>query len=69
MGRGPARINPDEKIDLKLSGRALMDISNDNLDDPTTLSQCKLLMRSLMNHHLGNKSLHTRRLLIDLQSN
>ena len=69
MGRGPARINPDEKIDLKLSGRALMDISNDNLDDPTTLSQCKLLMRSLMNHHLGNKSLYTRRLLIDLQSN
>ena len=69
MGVGPARINPDAKIDLRLSGRAIMDIANDNLDDPVTLSQCKLLMRSLMSHHLGNKSLHTRRLLIDLQSN
>ncbi|MDA1332248.1 MAG: DNA repair protein RecO [Proteobacteria bacterium] len=69
MGFGPARINPDTKTDLRLSGRALIDIANDNLDDPATLSQYKLLMRSLMSHHLGNKSLYTRRLLIDLQSN
>ncbi|MBA4740254.1 MAG: DNA repair protein RecO [Burkholderiales bacterium] len=69
FGRGPTRINLDAKIDLKLSGKALMDISNDNLEDPATLSQCKLLMRSLVTHHLGNKSLHTRRLLLDLQTN
>ena len=69
LGRGPTRVSPDAKIDLKLSGKALMEISNDNLDDPATLSQCKLLMRSVVMHHLGNKSLHTRRLLIDLQTN
>ncbi|MBT6530284.1 MAG: DNA repair protein RecO [Betaproteobacteria bacterium] len=68
MGVGPTKIKPNTNIDLKLSGKALLDISNDNLDDPSTLSQCKLLMRSLVTHHLGNKSLHTRRLLIDLQS-
>jgi DNA repair protein RecO (recombination protein O) len=69
LGRGPTKVSPDAKIDLKLSGKALMEISDDNLDDPATLSQCKLLMRSLVTHHLGNKSLHTRRLLIDLQTN
>ena len=55
MGVGPARINPDAKIDLRLSGRAIMDIANDNLDDPVTLSQCKLLTVSYTHLTLPTK--------------
>jgi DNA repair protein RecO (recombination protein O) len=32
-----------------------------------TQQQSKLLMRTLINHHLGNQVLHTRQLLRDLQ--
>jgi DNA repair protein RecO (recombination protein O) len=35
--------------------------------NPATQQQSKALMRTLINHYLGNQILHTRQLLRDLQ--
>jgi DNA repair protein RecO (recombination protein O) len=42
-------------------------MAQDDYTDTQTLQQSKQLMRTLINHHLGDKPLHTRQLLIDLQ--
>jgi DNA repair protein RecO (recombination protein O) len=44
-----------------------MDMATDQYTDPRTVQQSKVLMRSLINHCLGNQTLHTRQLLRDLQ--
>lgn len=64
---GPVRIGNGEAVSIELSGKTLLDFACDNYDDPVTLSQGKLLMRHLVGHHLGSKTLHTRQLLLDLQ--
>lgn len=68
VGKGPVLINGREKVDIKIAGKTLLDMSIDDLNDPQTLSQSKLLMRSLLGFYLGNKSLHTRKMLLDLQA-
>lgn len=52
---------------VALSGKTLLDMSKDDYTDATTQNQSKLLMRYLLAHYLGDKPLHTRQLLIDLQ--
>ena len=52
---------------IHLSGKTLLDIAHDNYSDATTQNQSKALMRYLLAHYLGDKPLHTRQLLIDLQ--
>jgi len=52
---------------VQLSGKTLLDMSNDDYADVQTQQQSKQLMRSLLAHYLGDKPLHTRQLLIDLQ--
>jgi DNA repair protein RecO (recombination protein O) len=39
----------------------------DDYGDPVTLQQSKALMRTLINHYLGEDTLHTRQILKDLQ--
>ena len=68
IGRGPVKISETAKVEVKLLGRVLMDIADDKYDDVSTLSQSKQLMRFVINHYLGNKSLHTRKLILDLQA-
>ena len=51
---------------VQLAGRTLLDMAQDHYADPQTQLQSKLLMRTLISHHLGEKPLHTRQLLIDL---
>ncbi len=67
IGRGAVRINQGDDVEFKITGKALVDIENDALDDPRTLAQYKALMRLVISHHLGRKTLHTRRLFTDLQ--
>jgi DNA repair protein RecO (recombination protein O) len=55
------------KNGVQLSGKTLLDMAHDDYADATTQSQSKLLMRYLLAHYLGDKPLHTRQLLIDLQ--
>ncbi len=64
---GPVPIPNGESAAVELSGKTLLDLACDNYEDPVTLSQGKLLMRHLVGHHLGSKTLHTRKLLVDLQ--
>jgi DNA repair protein RecO (recombination protein O) len=52
---------------VQLSGRTLLDMALDVYDEARTRQQSKQLMRMLLSHYLGDKPLHTRQLLIDLQ--
>jgi len=52
---------------VQLSGGALMAMANDDYSQTQTQQQSKQLMRYLLAHYLGDKPLHTRQLLIDLQ--
>jgi DNA repair protein RecO (recombination protein O) len=66
--RGPlAAAQTGEQSGVELSGQTLLDMSVDRYADPRTVQQSKALMRALINHCLGNQTLHTRQLLRDLQ--
>ncbi len=52
---------------VQLTGKTLIDMSNDDYSHTQTQQQSKQLMRYLLAHYLGDKPLHTRQLLIDLQ--
>jgi DNA repair protein RecO (recombination protein O) len=52
---------------VELSGQTLIDMRSGDFTSPTTQQQSKALMRTLINHYLGNQVLHTRQLLRDLQ--
>ena len=55
------------KNGVQLSGKTLLDMARDDYSDAQTQSQSKQLMRYLLAYYLGDKPLHTRQLLIDLQ--
>ncbi|MGA0033204.1 MAG: hypothetical protein ACO3HA_07695, partial [Burkholderiales bacterium] len=55
------------KTGVELAGQTLIDMAADHYADPQTVQQSKALMRSLINHCLGQQTLHTRQLLRDLQ--
>lgn len=52
---------------VMLSGKTLLDMAQDDYSHPQTKQQSKQLIRYLLAHYLGDKPLHTRQLLIDLQ--
>jgi DNA repair protein RecO (recombination protein O) len=52
---------------LELTGQTLLDMAHDDYSKPLTVQQSKALMRMLINHYLGNQTLNTRQLLVDLQ--
>ena len=58
---------PNGQTGVQLRGKTLLDMAQDDYSDTQTLQQSKQLMRTLISHHLGDKPLHTRQLLIDLQ--
>lgn len=64
--RGPVRQEAGE-TGVQLLGKTLLDMGVDDYSDPQTQQQSKQLMRALVSHYLGEKPLHTRQLLIDLQ--
>ncbi len=55
------------KNGVQLNGTTLLNMANDDYADSQTQNQSKQLMRYLLTHYLGDKPLHTRQLLIDLQ--
>ena len=72
--RGPLRCEmqrhsyqPHNSDALQLSGKTLIDMSNNDYSDPQTQVQAKQLMRKMINHLLGDKILHTRTLIRDLK--
>jgi DNA repair protein RecO (recombination protein O) len=64
--RGPVRQD-GVQTGVQLLGKTLLDMMRDDYSDAQTLQQSKQLMRTLVSHYLGEKPLHTRQLLIDLQ--
>ena len=63
-------VLPDEggvSSGIQVLGKTLLDMAQDDYTDPATAQQSKQLMRVLLNHHLGGKTLHTRELIKDLQ--
>jgi DNA repair protein RecO (recombination protein O) len=55
------------KNGVQCRGKTLLDMARDDYSDAQTQAQSKQLMRYLLAHYLGDKPLHTRQLLIDLQ--
>ena len=55
------------KNGIVLSGQTLIDMRQDSYLSLQTQQQSKQLMRYLLAYYLGDKPLHTRQLLIDLQ--
>lgn len=67
--RGPVAQRGDAAQNgVELSGQTLIDMQSDNYTRAATQQQSKVLMRALINHYLGEKTLHTRQLLRDLQA-
>lgn len=65
---GPVSTKHDyQENGVQLSGKTLLDMARDDYSDVQTQQQSKQLMRLLIAHYLGDKPLHTRQLLIDLQ--
>jgi len=63
-------VLPDEGAEssgIPVLGKTLLDMANDDYADPATAQQSKQLMRMLLNHQLGGKTLHTRELIKDFQ--
>ncbi|MFA7240129.1 MAG: DNA repair protein RecO [Sulfuricellaceae bacterium] len=52
---------------VQLHGKTLLDMAADDYRDPTTQQQSKMLMRALLNHYLGDQTLHTRQMLKELR--
>lgn len=48
-------------------GQTLIDLKQSDFTKPKTALESKRLLRFLLHHHIGEKPLHTRQLLIDLQ--
>ena len=67
--RGPVSVPAGaERNGVELLGQTLLDMQSDNYVSSVTLQQSKALMRTLINHYLGDQELHTRQLLRDLQA-
>lgn len=69
VDRGPVAGGGDEAGNgVELNGQTLIDMQSDNYTTMATLQQSKALMRALINHYLGDRTLHTRQLLRDLRA-
>ncbi len=66
IDRGPVAA-AEHQNGLELLGQTLIDMHNENYTSAVTQQQSKSLMRVLIGHYLGNQTLHSRQLLIDLQ--
>jgi len=53
---------------VKIHGKTLLDMQAQDYSDMNTQQQSKLLMRSLLTHHLHGMPIHTRQILMDLQN-
>ncbi len=69
--RGPVRITNGVEIraiePVRLSGRTIVALAAAEFTDANMLAQAKQLMRRVINHHLGDKALHTRQLMRELK--
>jgi len=67
LDHGVLPDNEDAPSGFPLFGKTLLDMEKNEYSDPVSAQQSKQLMRILLNHHLGGKTLHTRELIKDFQ--
>jgi DNA repair protein RecO (recombination protein O) len=69
--RGPVKVTNAAELralePVRLAGRTLVALAEGEFPDAAVLAQAKQLMRRVINHHLGDKSLHTRQLIRELK--
>lgn len=65
--RGALPEHADAQGGVPVWGKTLLDMARDDYRDVRTAQQSKQLMRTLLNHHLNGKTLHTRALIKELQ--
>ncbi|MCC6534571.1 MAG: DNA repair protein RecO [Burkholderiales bacterium] len=66
--RGPLRLGTGADAGtVELQGKTLLDMARGDFTDPLTAAESKLLMRWLIGHHLEQRTLNTRQLLLELQ--
>jgi len=49
---------------IEVLGKTLINMADDNYEDPLTEKQSKQLMRYLINHYIGDKPLHSKQLFM-----
>lgn len=64
---GPVRLKQPGRSAQSVSGKTLLDLANDDFSDPRSLIEAKQLMRSLITHYTGGKTLVTRKIFMELQ--
>jgi len=64
---GTRPVQENETV-IKVHGKTLLDMQAQDYSDINTQQQSKLLMRSLLAHHLHGMPIHTRQILMDLQN-
>jgi len=65
--KGPLRIKSAGSSALSVSGKTLIDLANEDFSDQRSLLEAKQLMRALISHYTGGKSLATRKIFMELQ--
>jgi DNA repair protein RecO (recombination protein O) len=58
--RGPSTEPADRRVDVPISGAALLALHGDSLVEPALATECKRLMRVLLREHLGPRPLASR---------
>lgn len=64
--RGPIDVARCDRSGEAVRGKTLLDLAAGTCADPQGLAEAKALMRRAINHLLGDKVLHTRQLIRDL---
>lgn len=62
---GPVRLDIAGKGPLAIRGKTLIDLAADDFSEARTLVEAKQLMRALIAHYLGGKSLETRKIFLE----
>ena len=63
---GPTRLARPGSSALSICGKTLIDLANEDFSDPRSLVEAKQLMRALIAHYTGGKSLETRKIFMEL---
>ncbi len=64
---GPVRLQRPGGSALSVSGKTLIDLAREDFSDPRSLSEAKQLMRTLIGHYTGGRSLASRRIFRELR--
>ena len=67
LGKKPEQIREAHPGVLSISGQSLLDLDADDLSDPRSLLESKLMMRTLITYYLAGKELETRKIFKELQ--